>query len=453
MQRVSFNVKRTASVIASLMVCSVLIIMVLFHHTTVVNGINPQMDNRKSDAEFRHIRETTKEGSFIDRNGYPITYADKKGVPATIEDSYAFSPLIGYNSIIYGVSGLRDKFSEHLFKGGKDSTGADIKLTIDSSLQKFCYDLLDESEGSCVVLDSDTGEILALVSRSGTAEFDANNIDDLYSTYVTIDGFFLNRATRAVDPPGSTFKIVTATSMIENGKENYIYEDNGFYKIGNNTYYNFDKRKFGTTDLLLAMKKSSNVYFASSGVELGSEKLYNTAKKYMYGESIELDFCTLYSNFEKSDISNPSTLAETSFGQGTTLISPLQLCMQIQSIMNNEGVMLKPYLIQSITNDEKTEYSGKTETLTKATDSTTAKKLYELLSETAKDYRLYDADSGSVIAKTGTADLYNGTNAIYITCGFTTEDTRYAICISKRNTNETSSSLIPATNTLLEYLK
>ena len=131
MQRVSFNVKRTASVIASLMVCSVLIIMVLFHHTTVVNGINPQMDNRKSDAEFRHIRETTKEGSFIDRNGYPITYADKKGVPATIEDSYAFSPLIGYNSIIYGVSGLRDKFSEHLFKGGKDSTGADIKLTID----------------------------------------------------------------------------------------------------------------------------------------------------------------------------------------------------------------------------------------------------------------------------------------------------------------------------------
>lgn len=454
MQRVTFNLNRTATVIAIVMLCSLLIIVSLFHNSTVINGVNTEMDNRKTDLTFINNRENTTEGSFVDRNNYAITYAEAKGVPATIQDSTAFSSLIGYNSIIYGVSDLRQTYSEQLFEGGNDSTGATIQLTVDASLQRFCYNLLNGTEGSCTVLDAESGEILALASRSSAStEFDANNIDSLYSDYSVIDGFFLNRAIRAVDPPGSTFKIVTATAMLENGKEDYTYEDNGAYTIGGVSYYNFNNESHGATDLTLAMKKSSNVYFASAGVKLGIEKLYATANNYMYGKPIELDFCTLYSNFEKSDIANPSLLAQTAYGQGKILISPLQLAMQMQAVMN-EGTMLKPYLIKSITNDGKIDYSAKTkEELSKVTDKDNVEKICQILKETAKEYELYDSDSDTIIAKTGTADLYNKTNAIYLTCGLSKDDKKFAICISSRNTDKTSSSLVPVANSLLEYLK
>ena len=60
----------------------------------------------------------------------------------SVYEAEEYSPIIGYNSPIYGTSGLRKTYEEKLLLGGKDRVGATIRLTTDNELQSFCYHLL-----------------------------------------------------------------------------------------------------------------------------------------------------------------------------------------------------------------------------------------------------------------------------------------------------------------------
>ncbi len=108
----------------------------------------------------------------------------------------------------------------------KMKKGADITLTLNHQIQEKAYSLIEGMEGSMIVLDIRTGRILALAS-SKTVEFNANQIADHMEEWNQTEGFFLPNGFKDAAEPGSTFKMVTAAALLEQGLEKDIIEDKG----------------------------------------------------------------------------------------------------------------------------------------------------------------------------------------------------------------------------------
>lgn len=375
-------------------------------YSAAVKGLNPEGDQIKQATADRIKRESVIEGSFLDSNDQLITLSAPKGEAAELQ-YHSFAPIIGYNDSS-GSFGLRDMFSEYLYtEQGNTSTGASIKLTINCSLQEQIYSMLFDRDASAVVIENTTGRILALVSTFDGIDIDMNLFHENYEDYEEA-GYFLPNATNDNTPPGSSFKVVTVSSVIENGLENQPFDDTGSLSICyGNTIHNNDEVAFGSISAKDALVYSSNTYFASYVIHHKHEFI-DMADRFLLGKDIELDFTTLHSS-NLSVYSDATVTAMSGFGQGAISLSPLHLAMITQSIANN-GCMMKPYLIDSIFTNDKILYSGKSDTLGNPISASTANTVKNYMSEAAESYGVTD-----IYAKTGTADLESGlTHAVYI---------------------------------------
>ncbi len=471
MKPINKNFKRGAVAIGLMVTLFLGVSTSFLTRTTVIPNLNTggeQVAGKIRDADERN---NTVEGAFIDRNGFFISQEEfnKKGVARPISyHKEAFSHIIGYNSKRMGLSGLRYLYQDELYYGSRDKKGANITLTLDAELQVFCHDLLkkqEKVEGSIVVIDNDTKEILALASRSDAkVDYIVNDIDKRMSKYNNIHGYHYNRATSNFDAIGSVQKIVTSLSMIENGISKFTYDDReGVYEADGVIIHNYNNQK-GTKKLTLqnALIKSTNTYFAAATVEkLGLGAFRNTAKRFMLGKKINLDFCTLKSEFDltdRGDATQKELLAQTAFGQGRTSLSPLQTTMLMSALMN-EGEMYKPHLISRITdNSKKIVYEAeKAEKISQVGKKKDIKTLNKMLNKVAKSYGFNEKEFGKVYAKTGTADMTSFTNAkkknaAYILIGVEKNDRSYSICISARNTDRTGGSFKKSAEKILKKL-
>ena len=461
--RISLN-KRKISIMVALFggFCFLFVCFIVFG-TGVIKGVSPEIDGERAKLLLVEKEKNTFEGAITDRWGMAVTSTTQPGLRGEASDPECFSYLIGYNSPVYGKSGLRSKYYTYLYDGGKDDYGATMRLTIDASLQKRCYDLLKGYIGSVCVMNARTGEILALAARGDPqVGYDVNRIDIAdedgvrpFDTYNQINAFWYNRAVMAQDPPGSTFKIVTAAAMIENGMEDYTYDDEGYIEVAGAKIWNFDKNVYGWCDLEKALNRSVNTYFASAGLKLGSRVLLDTAQKYLIGTPIDLDFTQLTSTIDFSGLNNSFVVASTAYGQGRLVISPLQLCMIVQAVMN-DGVMVRPYLIEQITNDGKTQYSPSLEgILSETVGAENNAKLKQLLHSNGEYYGFDAYDYGYVIAKTGTAEVeYGAGNHVYFALACDFGDNTYAICIDHADVSgATGYGLAQDAETILEALR
>ena len=444
--------------------CFLFVCFILFS-TGVIRGVNTEIDEERGKLISVEIEQSTIEGPITDRWGRAITSATVPGVRAEATDPECFSYLIGYNSLIYGKSGLRSQYYADLFNGGKDGEGAEIRLTIDAELQKKCYDLLDGYIGSVSVINAGTGEILALAARADAeVGYNVNAIDIAdeegnipFNTYNKINAFWYNRAIMVQDPPGSTFKIVTAASLIENGMDDFEYDDEGYYEVNGAKIKNYGGNVYGYCTLKKALQYSVNSYFAAAGVKLGSRALLDTANKYMIGVPVSLDFTQFTSKIDFSGLNNSFLIASTAYGQGNLAVSPLHLCMIVQSVMN-DGVMLQPYLIAAITDDGETKYEPSIEgPLSETIGAENNEKLKDLMHNNAVNQYGFGDEYGYVIAKTGTAevDYYGASNInhVYIALAADFGDNAYAICIDHAGvTNSTGQGLAEDAERILDYL-
>ena len=450
----AYNNKIVASVVALFVVIGLVLITSLFYQTGSIPGLNANVKLKERNLQRAYIEKHTIEGSIVDRSAYNITKASKPGTPALVSHDEAYAYIVGINSPVYGKTGLRKQFKDYLFNGGKDDKGATLQLTLDSALQEFSYELLGKQEGSIIVINANSGEILALASRADKElGFNVNDITkEKYDVYNTHKAFFFNRATMTQDPPGSTFKIVTAASMLANKMDKFVYDDTGELEVNGYKINNYKKKKYGNTDLQAALNNSLNTYFGAAGIELGTRALTNTAEKFMFNKSIELDFCTLNSTFSLKGSNDMKGVSQIAFGQGTLKTSPLHLTMVMQAVVN-DGAMLKPFLIDNLTNDGKVVREGKTETLSKVMNKSDAKQLKKLLHNTAECYGFDEENYGYVIAKTGTAETSNK-NFLhkYLLMGVEVNGNTYAICIDNANIANSNHSLNQTGAKLLKYL-
>ena len=191
-------------------------------------------------------------------------------------------------------------------------------------------------------MEPQTGAILAMAQAPF---FNPNAYTDFNKA------LWRNRAITDPFEPGSTMKIFSAAAAIESGNvraSDIFFCENGTYKIGKNVVH--DIKKFGWLSLQQIVKYSSNIGAVKISEKLGPEKLYGMFRKFGFGDKTGIDSpgetagsLSYYKNWTTVDT------ASIAFGYGIS-VSAIQLIAAVSTIAN-DGILMKPYLVQAITDD------------------------------------------------------------------------------------------------------
>ncbi|NLL05117.1 MAG: peptidoglycan glycosyltransferase [Clostridiaceae bacterium] len=401
-------------------ICSLFFILVGYLTYIQVFKSKEIVQNTYNRRQYQADENTTR-GQIIDRKGIVLAFSEERD--NTQQRIYPYSSLyshvIGYNSKVYGRSLLEESYNNYLlgldeytkvfglFKSSNQDKklGNNLSLTIDHELQKLGHELLGNRNGAVVAMNPKTGEILALVSKP---DFDTNEevlAKGWKAMVESQEAPFLARATQGLYTPGSTFKVVTAAAIIENGLDEERFNDKGVITIDGKEISNSGRKAYGEIDLKKALAVSSNVIFAQLGVTLGQEKLEDIFRRVGFGTDITFDIPVSKSLFQYEKM-EPNDMAAVAIGQGKILVSPLHLAMITSGIANN-GVIMKPYLVSNITSPTGKEIkSFKREEFKQIMEPDIAAKLKNMMQE------VVDSGTGKkaaikgikVAGKTGTAE-------------------------------------------------
>jgi transpeptidase family protein/MecA-like transpeptidase family protein len=207
--------------------------------------------------------------------------------------------------------------------------GAPVRTSIDLRYQLAAAHAVRSAPTSkpvdMVVLQPSTGKVLAVVERPG--------------------GF--DRALQGIFPPGSTFKVVTASALTKTGlRPSSIVQCPPTVNIGGRTFHNFDNEHLGTTRLLDAFAISCNTTFAMLATQrLQGSELKSTAEEFGFNATPALGIPATLGRFTTPH--QPIDLAADAFGQGTDLVNPLSQAAVVAAIDN--GTWRPPLLVTSPT--------------------------------------------------------------------------------------------------------
>lgn len=288
--------------------------------------------------------------------------------------------------------------------------GTDVKLTIDSGLQRLLYNQMKEDKGFFVVMEPTTGELLACVSTPSynsndfvlgltNSQWDELNNNESKPLY--------NRFLQSYCP-GSTFKSITAAIGLTTGKlttdTTFSYSGLSWQKDKSwgSDYITTLTAYSGTKNIKNALIHSDNIFFGQAAMQIGSKTFCENLDKLGFNEQIEFPLTLKKSQYSNSDkgISTEKKLADSGYGQGDILVNPIHMA-SIYSAFANEGNMVKPYIEY---NDGKTKIL-KENVFTADAANTVKNDLIQVVENpegTANDMKV----SGVTIAgKTGTAEL------------------------------------------------
>ena len=277
----------------------------------------------------------------------------KTGLEKTFENE-----LIGTNGIQrYEVNAYGKRVKQLDYKEGNH--GNLIQLTIDTEIQKYCNELLNDVAGSISVMDIYTGEIIAMQS---SPSFDPNlflfgiNHDDWQLIRNNPLKPLVNKTLSGLYSPGSTFKPMVALSALENGiiDKNFKVNCTGKIEMYGQTYHCWKKKGHGVVDLRKAMKQSCDTYFYEIARKLGVDRLKETAVKFGLGEKVLQEKFDIEKKglipdtvWKKNNLGKGWVIGETlitGIGQGYTQTTPLQLC-QMTAQLANGGFKIYPKII------------------------------------------------------------------------------------------------------------
>ena len=291
--------------------------------------------------------------------------------------------VVGYSSTQYGTSGIEATANDQLTGessfatwtdvinayAGISRSGNDVKLTINSKIQKAAQDALEGYSGACVVMDPETGKVLAMAS---SPTYDAANFESLLAgstgSKSSSDALY-NRATQALYAPGSTFKMVTLATALQNNiaTEKTSYKSPGTMDIGNAPITNFDGYSYGTISLARATELSSNTVFGQLGVQIGPDLLVKSSEAYGFNQNVPFDL-----PLTQSLMPDPSEMTtwETAWaacgqpvGEHKSPAGPQANVLQMALVgcgIANDGSIMKPYLIDSVYNADGEKASSTT---------------------------------------------------------------------------------------------
>ncbi len=358
---------------------------------------------------------------------YPISEINsplgKTGIERNMENFLRGSKGVSYQIVdAIGREVESDLFQIELTD--KEITpGSDIFLTIDSRLQKVAEDELSGKAGSIVVVNVNTGEVLALVTspsfspESFVGGIDPTEWDELTNNELKL---MLNRSTQGTYPPGSLFKIVTAIAAL---KEGIITTQSkffcpGHYKIGEEKFHCWDHSGHGWQNMYSAMSRSCDVFFYEIARKLGVKKLYEYANIFGFGKKTGIEI-----NEKKGLVPNkhwkkkvhkeiwyPGETIIMAIGQGYLQVTPIQVAFMTAAIANG-GTILKARVIRKIvSNDDQKEQTFLPEIVGKLPFEDwhiqeIKNSLVGVIEESYGTGRLAKIEKGTVAGKTATSQV------------------------------------------------
>ena len=332
--------------------------------------------------------------SLIGKTGLELTYEDTlRGIDGT--DIY----IVDENENRVATIAKQDK---------KD--GQDVKLTIDSNLQKQVYEQMQNDKGLFVIMEPKTGELLALVS---TPSFDSND----FVVGLTTDKWnelnndenrpLFNRFTQKYCP-GSTFKPITGAIGLTTGKinesEDLEYRGTSWQKDSSWGNYHITTLTdySGPKNLLNAIMYSDNIYFAQTALKIGAESFASSLDKIGFNQSIDFPLTlskSQYANDNGTKIEGETKLADSGYGQGSILVNPIHMA-SIYSAFANDGNMIKPRI--EYDENKNGEIVIENAFSKEASDIIESDLIQVVEKGTATDMKI---DGITIAGKTGTAEL------------------------------------------------
>lgn len=314
------------------------------------NPYNPRISSQKqhvvmgtlTDREGTVLAYTAEDGTrrynadTATRKAVSQVVGDSSGKVSTGAETFHAQYLLGFRSSIF--ERLADAFT------GTTQRGDDVQLTISAELSRYISQQFPKDKrGAVVVLNYKTGEILSMVSMP---QFDPMNMGEALADESA--GALVNRATQGLYPPGSTFKIVTLASALENlsDLDNFAFDCTGYYPVG--SYSVTDASAHGIQTLSDAFVHSCNTAFAALSQDLGYETLGKTAEDMGFNENFMFSDLIVYNSSYPIDDLSPEDLAWSAIGQGRVLTTPLHMAL-ITGAIANHGIMNEPRLIHSVT--------------------------------------------------------------------------------------------------------
>lgn len=275
-----------------------------------------------------------------------------------------FAHVVGYASngkfgiesssnyyLINSNAKLADKVASEV--AGEKYPGDSVYTTLDVGVQEVAYQSLGIYKGAIIVSEPSTGKIIAMVSKP---DFDPNEIDSIWDGLLEDkeSTVLLNRVTQGLYPPGSTFKIVTALEYIRENPDTYnqyTYQCNGRFTLGEDRINCYHGTVHGYEDFTKSFAKSCNSSFANIGIQLDRARFGDTLNSLLFNKELPVSFAYNQSRLVIDESTSDSDVMQAAIGQGTTQITPLHLNM-ITCAIANKGVLMKPYLVECVKNNE-----------------------------------------------------------------------------------------------------
>lgn len=295
------------------------------------------------------------------QNVDPVNYSASNFIGKTGVEKYYEAQLhgtVGYQQVETNVHGQIVR----ILKQTRPIAGRSITLTIDSGLQKLAQQALGSQKGAIVALDPRNGEVLAFISNptfdpnlfvSGIRQHD-------YEILQNEPGNPLyNRALRGAYHPGSTIKpFISTGALLENVvTPTFTIHDTGEFQINGRgrVYHNFRRHAYGDVNLLKALTVSSDIYFYNLSLRMGINKIYNSLKRFGFGNPTDIDLPDEGSGvlpnpqWKEKSYNTPWYGGDTlncGIGQGFLLVTPVQLAFAV-SALAEWGERWKPHVVLS----------------------------------------------------------------------------------------------------------
>lgn len=326
---------------------------------------------------------------------------------------------LSYNNYLSGKAGKmiveKDAEGKTIPNGIREAVpgrdGYNVQLTIDEVIQymaekelKNAAEKFDFSGGSVIVMDSSNGDLLAMAN---TPTYNPNNFAD-YS-----EKSWRNRAINDVFEPGSTFKIITAASALEEGviTENDILTDPGHIYVENEEINCWSRVGHGSQSFAEVVKNSCNPGFVEVGLKMEKETFYSYIKAFGFGEQtgirLPAEAVGIIPEYQKI---GPVELATFSFGHGLS-VTPIQLAAAVSAVAN-EGKLMMPRLVKEVdtgTGGNSENIINEPQLVRRVISKSTANKTKELLKQVVESGTGTQAaiEGYEIGGKTGTAKHYN----------------------------------------------
>jgi penicillin-binding protein A len=238
--------------------------------------------------------------------------------------------------------------------GGNSNVGDDVYTYLDPKAQQLARQELAGRAGSVVALDPRTGAVLTMYSNPS---YDNNHYNAPCS-----DSCQLNRATQGQYPPGSTFKVVTATAGIDSGKytPDSVINGNSPKTISGVPLQNDNNQSFGPITLTKALTDSVNTVFAQVAQNVGRPTMTKYMKRFGFYAKPPIDLprgeVTSSRPFDfKGRPFTPGSpnedIGRIAIGQGGLLVTPLQMAMVAAAVANG-GKLMEPLLTDKVVDQD-----------------------------------------------------------------------------------------------------